>query len=204
MYGKARAVIQKADRWGEQAPFSRFWNNEKVTEKALTGCMEDHCREQCAGLEEAGLIEDTSEMNLERHRKRIKDTAGLGTVVGAIDLMLWARKGEPEGKAGKGKRPARKPLEEKESYRRAERAVIGRERLSKVPKVTVVQDRKGDIYESYPLLKEHDVNWVIRAGHDRKAKREGEAEGPANTLRERKRRAVTGLRRPGAGKRSGA
>jgi hypothetical protein len=87
--------------------------------------MEDHCREQCAGLEEAVLIEDTSEMNLESHRKRIKETAGLGTVgngkdlgffchptvvaepgkqtvVGAIDLMLWAREGEPEGKGGKG------------------------------------------------------------------------------------------------------
>jgi hypothetical protein len=39
---------------------------------------EDHCREQCAGLEEAVLIEDTSEMNLESHRKRIKDRRGGG------------------------------------------------------------------------------------------------------------------------------
>jgi hypothetical protein len=165
MSGKARAVMQKADRWREEVPFYRFWNNEKVTEEALTGCMEDHYRKQCAGLEEAGLIEDTSEMNLERHRKRIKDRAGRGTVgngkdpgffchptvvtepvkqtvVGAIDLMLWAREGESEGKAGTGKRAAQKPLEEKESYRWAERAIIGRERLSGVPKVTVVQDRE--------------------------------------------------------------
>jgi hypothetical protein len=159
MSGKARAVMQKADQWREQVSFYRFWNNEKVTEEALTQCMEDHCREQRTGLGEAVLTEDTSEMNLESHRKRIKDRAGLGTVgngkdlgffchptvviepvkqtvVGAIDLMLWARDGEPEGKAGKGKRPAQKPLEEKESYRRAERAAIGRERLSGVPKVT--------------------------------------------------------------------
>jgi hypothetical protein len=95
---------------------------------------------------------------------------GKQTVAGAIDLMLWAREGESEGKAGAGKRAARKPLEEKESYRWAERAVTGRERLSGVPKATVVQDREGDIYESCPLLKEHDVNWVIRASHDRKAK----------------------------------
>jgi hypothetical protein len=117
-------------------------------------------------------------------------------VVGAIDLMLWAREGE------EGKRSAQKPLEEKESCRRAERAVIGRERLSGVPRVTVVRDREGDIYESYPLLKEHGVNWVIRAGHDRKAKREGGSGRASEYLAGRKRRAVTGLRRPGGGKRS--
>jgi hypothetical protein len=146
MSGKVRAVMQKADRWREQVSFYRFWNSEKVTEEALTGCMEDHFREQCGGLEEAVLIEDTSEINLESHRKRIRDTAGLGTVgngkdlgffchptvvtepvkqtvAGAIDLMLWAREGDSEGKAGTGKRAERKPLEEKESYRWAERAV---------------------------------------------------------------------------------
>jgi hypothetical protein len=42
-----------------------------------------------------------------------------------------------------------------------------------VPRVTAVQDREGDIYESYPLLEEHGVNWVIRASHGRKAEWEG-------------------------------
>jgi hypothetical protein len=49
----------------------------------------------------------------------------------------------------------RKPPEEKESYWRA---MAARERLSGVPVVTVVQDREGDIYESYAILKEHGVN----------------------------------------------
>jgi hypothetical protein len=89
MSGKARVVMQKADRWREQVSFYRFWNNEKVTEEALTQCMEDHCLEQCAGLGEAVLTEDTSEMNLERHRKRIRDTAGLGTVGNGKDLGFF-------------------------------------------------------------------------------------------------------------------
>ncbi|MDR1230601.1 MAG: hypothetical protein LBK61_04280 [Spirochaetaceae bacterium] len=82
-------MMQKADRWREQVSFYRFWNNEKVTEEALTQCMEDHCLEQCAGLGEAVLTEDTSEMNLERHRKRIRDTAGLGTVGNGKDLGFF-------------------------------------------------------------------------------------------------------------------
>jgi hypothetical protein len=63
MSGKGRTVMQKDDRWREQVPIYRFWNNEKVTEEALAGCMEDHCREQCAGLGEAGSV---------RHRSRLK------------------------------------------------------------------------------------------------------------------------------------
>jgi hypothetical protein len=184
--------MQKVDKWSEQMSFYRFFNNERVTEKALIGCMEDHCLKHCAGLKEAVLIEDTSEINLERHRNRITDREGLGpvgngkdlgffchptivtdpknrAVIGAIDLHIWVREEGKERKAEKEKRHSeRKPLEEKESCRWAERAVVARERLSGVPVVTVVQDREGDIYESYAILKEHDVNWVIRANHDRK------------------------------------
>jgi hypothetical protein len=64
----------------------------------------------------------------------------------------------------------RKPLEEKESYRRAGQT---RERLPGVPVITVAQDREGDIYESYPILKEHDVNSRIgRTTTGRSARKE--------------------------------
>jgi hypothetical protein len=53
--GKARRVMQKTDKRSEQMSFYRFFNNERVTEEALTGCMEDHCLKHCAGLEEAVL-----------------------------------------------------------------------------------------------------------------------------------------------------
>jgi hypothetical protein len=98
-------------------------------------------------------------------------------VMGIIDLHLWGREEKAEGAEGKKGHLEAKPLEEKESYRWAERAVAARERLSGVPKVTVVQDREGDIYESYPILKEHEVNWVIRANHGRKVRVEGERAG---------------------------
>jgi hypothetical protein len=49
-------------------------------------------------------------------------------VIGATGLHIWAREERTEGKAEKKKRHSgRKPLEEKESYRWAERAVAARE-----------------------------------------------------------------------------
>jgi hypothetical protein len=95
-------------------------------------------------------------------------------VIGATGLHIWAREERTEGKAEKKKRHSeRKPLEEKESYRGAVRAVAARERLSGMSVVTVVQDREGDIYESYAILKEHGVNSRIgrtttgRSGRDK-------------------------------------
>jgi hypothetical protein len=43
-----------------------------------------------AGLEEVVLIEDTSEINLERHRNRIRDSEGLGPVGNGKDLGFSA------------------------------------------------------------------------------------------------------------------
>jgi hypothetical protein len=39
-----------------------------------------------------------------------------------------------------------------------------------VKRVTVVQDREGDIYESFYRLKEGGVEFVIRVNHDRKVR----------------------------------
>jgi hypothetical protein len=47
-------------------------------------------------------------------------------VIGATDLHIWAREEQKEAEAGKQGHFERKPLEEKKSYRRAERAVAAR------------------------------------------------------------------------------
>jgi hypothetical protein len=102
--------MQKADSWKEQMGYYRFWGNKKVTEEAL----KEYAVKQCAGMEEVLLLEDTTEMNLELHRERIKDKRGLGVtgkgaglgffchptlavnpkdhaVMGAIDIYTWDR-----------------------------------------------------------------------------------------------------------------
>jgi hypothetical protein len=69
--------MQKADTWKEQMGYYRFWENKKVSEEELKECAVKQCVEQCTGMEEVLLLEDTTEINLERHRERIKDKRGL-------------------------------------------------------------------------------------------------------------------------------
>jgi hypothetical protein len=160
-------------------------------------------------MEEALLIQDTTELNLEAHRERIRDREGLGEVgngrdldffchptivvsprdgalMGAADIRLLARNRERDENgqyikrnkhAGQGVR-----IGDKESYRWIAGGTDAKGRLAGVRRVTVVQDREGDIYESFCQLREAGVDFVIRSNHDRKIR--GEAEG-TERLRER-------------------
>jgi hypothetical protein len=84
-----RVIMQKADTWKEQMGYYQFWENKKVTEEELKECATRQCAEQCAGMEEILLLEDTTEMNLERHRERIKDKGGLWVTGNGTDLGFF-------------------------------------------------------------------------------------------------------------------
>jgi hypothetical protein len=181
--------MNRNDRWSEQMGFYRFFSNERVKESELLSCAFSHCVDQCCDMNHLLLLEDTTELNLEKHRHRITDKTGLGltgnnknlgffchptlavnpldaSLIGVVDAHIWHR---DEAKQTQPKRtyPA-VSIEEKESYRWADRAIIARQRLQSVERVTVVQDREGDIYESFHLLQESGVDFVIRSNHDRK------------------------------------
>ena len=180
--------MQKTDSWSTQISFYRFWKNEKITEEGLQEVAITHCVEQSKDIKHILLLEDTTELNLERHRGRIKDTRGLGVVgnntdlgffchptiavngvdgslLGALDIHLWSRDEDKKNK--KERQYTKLPLEEKESYRWAERAIAAGKKLSERQQATVVQDREGDIYESLCLLKEAGLDFVIRNNHNR-------------------------------------
>jgi len=192
---KMRVVMQKTDKWSEQISYYRFFNNERVTEEALKQCAIEQCVAECGALEEVLLIEDTTELNLEAHRQRITEYTGLGEVgngsdlgffchptiavnpadgalMGVADLYLKAREREKEADGSykkQGKHGGQtKPIEEKETYRWIERGIIAQKVLRQVKGVTVIQDREGDIYESFYLLGEAGVDFIIRSNHDRK------------------------------------
>ena len=180
--------MQKTDHLSEQISFYRFWRNENVTEAGLIELAGSHCIEQCQLVEHILLLQDTTELNLESHRGRIKDKSGLGLVgnntdlgffchptiavnaedgslIGALDIHLWHR---DEDKKDKNERKYNKlPIEEKESYRWAERAIEASNKLSDNQRKTIVQDREGDIYESLCLLKGVGLDFVIRNNHNR-------------------------------------
>jgi hypothetical protein len=194
MVATMRVIMQKADKWSDQIAYYRFFNNRKAREEVLIHCATGHCERACEGLEEVLLVQDTTELNLESHRRRITDRQGLGEVgngrdlgffchptiavnprdgalMGVADIYLMARERERD-EAGNYKKQARDsglkaPITEKESYRWIARGIRARERFSEEQRVTVIQDREGDIYESFCLLGEAGVDYVIRARHNR-------------------------------------
>jgi len=180
--------MNKSDKWSEQMSFYRFFSNERVAEEKLISCMENHCKINCSDKSHLLLIEDTTELNMEKHRNRIgsKDELGLtgnnsdlgffchptlavdpcdASLVGIIDLHLWHREEYKQDKRERGYK--RLAFEDKESWRWANQAVEARKRLEEVETVTVVQDREGDIYESFCMLATFGVDWVIRSAQNR-------------------------------------
>ena len=178
--------MQKTDKWSEQISFYRFWKNEKVSESALSRCAINHCIRESHSVPHILLLEDTTEMNLESHRQRIKDHNGLGVVgnnkdlgfffhptlavnacdnslLGVADIHLWHRQ---ENALKKDVRNL--PIEKKESYRWPERAIAAKNNFPSDVQLTVVQDREGDIYESFCQLHSSGLDFVIRASYDRK------------------------------------
>ncbi|GHU47303.1 hypothetical protein FACS1894200_02450 [Spirochaetia bacterium] len=67
----SRVVLQKAASWTLQMSFYRFFSNPKVSEEALTSCIEGHCIEQSKDTDEILIISDTTELNLTKHIHRI-------------------------------------------------------------------------------------------------------------------------------------
>lgn len=180
--------MQKTDNWSEQISFYRFFSNERVKEEDLIKTMQEHCKAQCLGKRHLLLIEDTTELNMEKHRQRIhsKDMLGLAgnnadlgffchstlvvdpadaSLTGLIDTHLWHRQADKKDKNERDYK--RIPFEDKESWRWAERAIASRRQLQEVETITVVQDREGDIYESFCRLGSSHVNFVVRSAQDR-------------------------------------
>lgn len=126
-------------------------------------------------------IQDTSEINLQRHADRV---SGLGTVgngtdrgffvhplltvdaddgacLGLAHLHLWQRT--------KGNAPNYRdlPIEAKESARWIDTVISGKKRLAEAAKITVVADREADIYEVWDRLPDARTHLLIRACRDR-------------------------------------
>lgn len=160
--------------------FGRFLANTRVrTQELIDGAC------AATGPRSAGrhvlAIQDSSEINLQRHGARVK---GLGTVgngadlgffvhpllavdaddgacVGLAHLHLWQR---TQGKAPNCKKL---PIEEKESARWIDTVLAGKKRLAQAATITVVADREADIYELWDRLPDARTQLLIRACRDR-------------------------------------
>ena len=164
--GKGISVRQLGGGRAGEMRITRFLHNPKVTvsEMAATAkkrtCEKARGRHVLAIQDTTALRVDEKGIGLSLHPVIAVD-AGDGSMLGLIDNAFLARKG--------GERASRKErnIEEKESHR----WILGAESARALAEaaaasVTVIEDREGDIYESF-ALKPAGVEMLVRAAQDR-------------------------------------
>lgn len=168
----------------------RFLQNDRVSEKDIIENLIHNCRTACAGRFVV-CIQDTTEINLSSHGKRInkdsfvgttnaKGSQGLGffihpslvldavtgTPYGYSDIKVWNR--PLEFKSKHERQYGKLPIEEKESYKWIEVSKNTQASLRDVVEgMVIVQDREGDIYEQFAIIPDAQTDLLIRARVDR-------------------------------------
>jgi hypothetical protein len=165
----------------EEVAFHRWLSNPAVTVDALRQGFRLEAEYQTPGQTHVLAIQDTSEINYQRHAGR---TRGLGTVgngsdsglfihpvlaveadtgrcLGLVDLDIWCRTKK------KADNYRDLPIEEKESYRWVQGAQTAADVLWRAGQVTVVCDRESDCYELLSRVPRRGVDVLIRASRDR-------------------------------------
>jgi len=170
----------------EQIANYRFLENESVTISELTRSLSDRCSEQVGGLHVLA-ISDTSEINLQSHKGRLKEK-GLGVVGNNRDvgffihptLVLNAETGFPLGLSAvqiwtralnhadkKARKYQQQPIEAKESYKWLASAERSTRCLGGAKMVTHIGDREADLYEEWAIVPQQNHHLLIRACQNR-------------------------------------
>lgn len=168
--------------------YYRFLDNEQVGLGELTRSLASHCQQQVNGLHVLA-ISDSSEINLQAHRGRLKPE-GLGVVgndqdlgffihptlvlngasgfpLGISHVQLWSRRLERPDK--QTRRYKELPIEEKKSFKWLESAAESQRclDLGRARTVTYIGDREADIYEEWVRVPNRQTHVLIRASRDR-------------------------------------
>ena len=173
--------------------FYRFLLNNRVTEDDIVNNISQNCISAAAG-KFVVCIQDTTEINLSRHRSRIKqdDSLGVlnerkveslgflmhpslvldavnGTPYGYADIKLWNRSLSFTTKNERNYRSL--PIEQKESYKWIEASNQTKLVLQDhVKGMVIIQDREGDIYEQFATVPNSTTDLLIRARANRTLK----------------------------------
>lgn len=191
LFSGATGVIQQLSQTrAEQKGYYRFLNNDRVREEDLIAEITSRCG-QHVNDRLVLCIQDSSEVNLVAHSKKLDLDSGIGLLdadhiskgigfkfhptlvidamnyfpIGWSDLQLWNRPMERNGLS----RPAmqRLPIEEKESYKWLRSAINSQSNLQKASGVVLVQDREADIYELFAQPLDEHTHLLVRSRCDR-------------------------------------
>ena len=164
-----------------EVKISRWFANESVTQGELIENITNKVKQLARGRQVLA-IQDTTEINYQAHKNKIK---GLGTVGNGKDigffmhpmLVIDAESGACLGLAAiklwnrtqaACKDYHKQPIEEKESYRWIETAHYAKEILAETSQITIIADRESDIYEEWIRIPDEKTHLLTRACRDRK------------------------------------
>jgi len=160
--------------------YGRFLANENVTLEALLAGWSEQTAIAAAGRHVLA-IQDTSELNFKTTSERQRGLGEIGkgvgrglllhamlaldaesaTCLGLVGGKIWTRQGRVTVPHD------RRPLEQKESERWISTANRAKEVLSAAAKVTVIDDREGDIYAKWASVSAANFHLLTRSMHDR-------------------------------------
>ncbi len=181
----------------EQVGYYRFLGNENVKTGELVVSLGEHCALQVDGKHHVLAISDSSEINLESHKGRLK-SEGIGVVgnnqdigfyihptlvldaengfpLGLSTVQLWTR--EPDHQDQHERKYKNLPIEEKESYKWLKSAAQTRTCFSwsNMKMVTHIGDRESDIFEEFVRVPNQQHHLLIRVGQNRRLKEQSES-----------------------------
>ena len=185
------SIRQMSDDYCSQRGWYRFLNNEKTTEQELIQQITDQCSVASRGKVVLS-IQDTSDINLYNHRRRIKvdehigrtnsPDHGLGFLIhpsfvidacsgfplGYSDIKIWSRTAKKTSKQERKIESTKLPIEQKESYKWIEASLRTKSTLGEADTVIIVQDREGDIYEQFACIPDEQTHLLIRSKTNRR------------------------------------
>ena len=177
---KTVCINRLANNSSEAIKFQRFLRNEAVTVPILIHAEQERLAPLISGRHVLA-IQDTSEVNFQKHAGRVHGlgTVGNGTDAGffmhpmiVLDANTTACLGFAEVEIWNRLKPASKkypqlPIEEKESYRWIKTAEASKKALSNANCVTYIGDRENDIYEFLDRIPDEKSHVITRVRTDR-------------------------------------
>jgi hypothetical protein len=165
----------------DEVRFGRFLRNDRVSLEALNRGAGERVGRLAQGCRHVLAIQDTTELNFQRHARR---TRGLGPVGNGVDQGLflhpllavaadggrclglaWAKLWTRSGKITTARR--QRPMAAKEAQRWQDGITAAGTVLAGAELVTVVSDREADIYESWARPRAANLHLLVRAAQNR-------------------------------------
>jgi len=186
---KSHCVVnQLFEKWSDIKGCYRLLSNDCFSEEKLIQYLSDCCKKECVGKSVLALC-DTTEYNLNKHRKRINDFTGLGMTSDNKSVGFYVHGILAVDKSSRmplgwscpyvynrpmDNKPFTEPnssrcISEKESNKWLSPSIKSRDEVfSQADNILFIMDREADIYEVLDKVPNHKADVLIRSKHNRK------------------------------------